>query len=117
MEKRNNGLLIEGFTQGCYNRMFTERNEVRNHPLTSWCQATVSGSPNNFASTKEHVRRTLGGLQYTLMNDGCDENLLTNLNYLQDQIAESSSLDQLADAISEKLDTLNRAFVSYNTKK
>lgn len=117
MEERNIGLLIEGFTQGCYNRMFSERNEVRHHPLTNWCQATVSGSPNNFVSTKDHVKRTLEGLQHTLMNDCCDENLLTDLSYLQDQIAESSSLDQVADAISQKWDTLNLAFASYNTKK
>lgn len=117
MEERNNGLLIEGFTQGCYNRMFTERFEVRNNPLTSWCQATVSGSPNNFTATKDHVTRTLGGLQNTLVEDCCDENLLTDLNYLQHQIAESPSIDQLADAISQKWDTLNLAFASYNTKK
>lgn len=54
MNEKNHGLIIEGFVQGSYNRMFDNKIEVRHHPLTGWAQATVSGSESNFAATKEN---------------------------------------------------------------
>lgn len=30
---KNHGLIIEGFVQGSYNRMFDNKIEVRHHPL------------------------------------------------------------------------------------
>jgi hypothetical protein len=111
MNDKDNGLIIEGFVQRSYDRMFeNSRIEVRNHPLTAWCQATVSGSETNFETTKGHVICTLDGVMHTLYQDRGNDDLLTELGDFAARLKESQNVDDLGNAINEARRVLDRAF-------
>ncbi|WP_137162180.1 hypothetical protein [Pseudomonas asiatica] len=111
MDDRNNGLLIEGFVQGSYDRMFgAGKVEARHHPLTSWSQATVSGSESNFQDTHRDVKRTLEGLQNTLYKEGGNDELLTKLSAVEDRLSSASTVDELGTAIIDSRPVLDQAF-------
>ncbi|NWC59487.1 MULTISPECIES: hypothetical protein [Pseudomonas] len=110
MNEKNHGLIIEGFVQGSYNRMFDNKIEVRHHPLTGWAQATVSGSESNFAATKDNVLRTFEGVTHTLYTAGNNDDLLNELSEFKARAEESESIVDLGIAIDEARPVLDRAF-------
>ncbi|MFS2004155.1 hypothetical protein ACEN9F_11080 [Duganella sp. CT11-25] len=110
MSERNHGLIIEGFVQGSYNLIFENKIEVRHHPLTSWAQATVSGSQTGFQTTKDHVLRTLNGVQHTLHHVGGNDELLNELGEFEMRLQESQSVVDLGNTIDEASSILDRAF-------
>ncbi|MGN7496436.1 hypothetical protein [Pseudomonas lactis] len=110
MDEKNNGTIIEGFVRGAYGRMFDNPIQVQHHPLTSWAQATVSGSQGNFEDTKDNVIRTLKGVTHTLYHAGGNDELLNELSEFESCAEESKTLDELGSAISEARPVLDRAF-------
>ncbi|MBA1203595.1 MULTISPECIES: hypothetical protein [Pseudomonas] len=111
MDDRNNGLLIEGFVQGSYDRMFgAGKVEARHNPLTSWSQATLSNSEHNFQDTHREVKRTFEGLQHTLYKEGGNDELLTDLSAVQDRLTSATTVDELGTAIIESRPVLDQAF-------
>jgi hypothetical protein len=110
MNDTNHGLVIEGFVQDSYNRMFENKIEVRHHPLTGWAQATVSGSQHNFEETKTNVLRTLEGVQHTLYHAGGNDGLLNELGGFQTRAEAAKTVDDLGVAIAESRPLLDRAF-------
>ena len=110
MNDKNHGLIIEGFVQGSYNRMFDNKIEVRHHPLTGWAQATVSGSDGNFKTTKDNVLRTFEGVTHTLYKAGNNDALLTELSEFKARAEESESVVELGTAIDQARPVLDRAF-------
>lgn len=110
MNEKNPGLTIEGFVRGSYERIFDKEMDVRHHPLTSWSQADVSGSQQNFPTTKEHFIRTLNGLQHTLYHEGGQDDLLTDLSEFEMTAEAASTVTEMAEAISEARPMLDRAF-------
>lgn len=109
-DEHNHGLIIEGFVQGSYSRMFDNKIEVRHHPLTGWAQATVSGSTSNFKVTKDHVLRTFAGVEHTLYHAGNNDDLLNDLSEFRSRAEMSESLEELGTAIEESRPVLDRAF-------
>lgn len=116
MEDRNSGLIIEGFVKDSYQRMFDKEIEARNHPLTSWSQATISNNQDNFDATKEHVLRTLDGLQHTLYHAGDNDGLLTELSRFEERAHASQTVIELADAITEARPILDQSFSRPNER-
>jgi len=110
MNEKNYGLIIEGFVRGSYARMFDNKIDVRHHPITDWANASISGSPGNFESTKEHVLRTFEGLTHTLYKAGGNDDLLTEFDNLREQLKESNSVGELGEAIDEARPILLRAY-------
>ncbi|HBO7832432.1 TPA: hypothetical protein L5A09_006580 [Pseudomonas aeruginosa] len=110
MNDMNPGLTIEGFVRGSYERIFDKQIEVRHHPLTNWAQADVSGGQHNFPATKEHVMRTLNGLQHALYHEGDKDDLLNELSEFESTALASSTVTELATAITEARPILDRAF-------
>lgn len=112
MQDKNNGLTIEGFVHGSYARMFDKSIDVRNHPLTTWAQATVSGNTDNFSVTKDNVLMALRGVQHTIYKEEGSDDLLNDLGEFEASLEASESLDQLADAIQEASPLLDQAFTN-----
>ena len=111
MDDRNNGLLIEGFVQGSYDRMFgAGKVEARHHPLTSWSQATVSGSQSNFQDTQRDVKRTVEELQSTLYKEGGNDELLTELSAVEERLTSATTVDELGTVIIESRPVLDQVF-------
>ncbi|AGN82349.1 MULTISPECIES: hypothetical protein [Pseudomonas] len=111
MDDRNNGLLIEGLVQGSYDRMFGPgKVEARHHPLTSWAQATVSGSESNFQDTHRDLLRTFEAVQSTLYKEGGNDELLTDLSAVENRLTGATTVDELGTAIIESRPVLDRVF-------
>lgn len=111
MDNRNNGVLIESFVQGSYDRMFgAGKVEARHNPLTNWSQATVSGSESHFEETHREVKRTFEGLQHTLYKEGGNDELLNELSAVEDRLAGATTVDDLGTAIRESRAVLDQAF-------
>ena len=99
MDEKNNGTIIEGFVRGAYGRMFDNPIQVQHHPLTSWAQATVSGSQSNFEDTKDNVIRTLKGVTHTLYHAGGNDELLNELSEFESARPVLFSIVRLLDLI------------------
>lgn len=83
---------------------------MRNHPLTTWVQATVSGNSDNFSETTGYVLTILRGVQHTIYKEEGSDDLLNDLGALEAICVDSESLDELADAILEASPLLDQAF-------
>jgi hypothetical protein len=110
MTDKDYGLIIEGFAQGCFSRMFDNEIDVRHHPLTSWSQSTVSGSQSNFQETRNNVLNTFHGVQHTLHNAGGNTELLDELGEVEVRLKQSTNVTELGNVISEARPVLDRAF-------
>jgi hypothetical protein len=55
VDRDNRGGVIEGFVAGSYSVIYGQSIEVRNHPIASWAQATLSRSQHNFDKTQERL--------------------------------------------------------------
>ena len=103
MNDNNIGLDVEKFVQRAYDRMFDNKIEVRHHPVTSWAQATVSGSDAFFSITKANVITTIQGVQHTLAhaNAAGNENMLNDLGNFETRLRDAKDVHELGDVIHD----------------